>query len=125
MIAMGGIPEIEGTWVAHEAKIAGQDAPQIVGQCLNFFGDRFNVTKDDVLLYGGKFALGPDAAQPTIDFDQNKTAAFAGVWRGIYTLTDDQLTICDNSPDMTMPRPRTLADAGAAGFVLVRLTRDN
>ena len=125
MSAVGGLSELESAWLAHEAKIAGQDAPHIVGQRLSFLGDRFSVTKGGVLLYGGKFAVDPDAAQPTIDFDQNETTSFAGVWRGIYTLAGDQLTVCDNSPDMTMPRPRTFGDGGAVGYVLVRFTRDN
>lgn len=42
-----------------------------------------------------------------------------------HTLGGDQLTICDNSPDMTKPRPRTFGDGAAAVYVVVRFTRDN
>lgn len=124
MTEAGGHSELEGAWVAQEAKIAGEEAPQVVGQHLSFLGSRFNVTKDGGLLYGGAFAVDPAATQPTIDFDQNETTAFAGVWRGIYTLAGDQLTICDNSPDMTKPRPRTFVDGAAAGYIVVRFRRD-
>ena len=89
---------LQGTWLAESAKEAGVDMPEIIGHRLSFDGDRFRITKDGKLLYGGTFTVDPSANPSSIMFDQNETQSLAGVWRGIYALTGDTLTICDNAP---------------------------
>ncbi|MCP4319034.1 MAG: TIGR03067 domain-containing protein [Hyphomicrobiales bacterium] len=115
--------ELDGTWIAQDATVAGVRAPQIIGQHLTFDGDRFRITLDGKLRYGGQFSLNPDAAPRTIDFNQSETDILAGIWQGIYECMGDKLTICDNAPDMTKPRPAGFDQASAEGYVRVNFTR--
>ncbi len=115
--------QLEGTWLAESAKEAGVNAPDISGHRLNFEGDRFRITKAGNLLYGGTFTVDPSARPRSIQFDQSETQSLAGVWRGIYALKGDTLTICDNAPDRTMPRPNGFAECIAPGYVVIRFKR--
>jgi len=115
--------ELDGRWFAKAATVAGQVAPQIVGQRLSFEGNRFRITKQGELLYGGSFRIDAAAQPPTIRFDQTETQALAGVWLGIYELVGDKLTICDNAPDMAKPRPKGFGACAGAGYVLIHFTR--
>ena len=121
--AAGAETELEGAWIAEDATVAGDAAPQIVGDNLSFEGHRFRITKEGELRYGGTFSVDAAAEPPTIRFDQKETETLAGVWLGIYELAGDKLKICDNAPDMTKPRPKDFGDSAAAGYVLVHFTR--
>ncbi len=115
--------ELEGAWIATDAAVAGIVEPKVVGQRLSFEGDRFQITKEGELLYGGDFRVDAGAQPPTIRFDQNQTDTFAGIWLGIYELAGNELTICDNAPDMTKPPPNDFGDCANAGYVLIHFTR--
>lgn len=115
--------QLQGTWLAESAKEAGVETPEIIGHRLSFNGDRFRITKDGKLLYGGTFTVDPSANPSSISFEQNETQSLAGVWRGIYALTGDTLTVCDNAPDRSMPRPTGFAECIAPGYVVVRFKR--
>jgi uncharacterized protein (TIGR03067 family) len=115
--------ELEGTWRALDATIAGEPAPQIIGQHLTFDGNRFQIGKEDVLRYGGCFSLNPDGA--TIDLVQTETDNLPGVWRGIYKRVGDILVICDNAADMARPRPAGFGQAHEEGYVWAIFTRQN
>lgn len=117
---------IEGTWRATDATLAGAPALQIVGGRLSFMGDRFQITKGGEVRYGGTYRTDSAAAPPKIDLDQHETETLAGVWLGIYELALDgnQLTIIDNAPDRTRPRPESFDEATEAGRILVRFTRE-
>lgn len=114
---------LEGTWLARDARRAGVDALEIIGHRLSFEGGRFRITKAGKLLFGGTFSVEPSAQPPAIQFEQTETQSLAGAWRGIYALDGDTLTICDNAPDMTLPRPQSFAECVAPGYIVVRFTR--
>ena len=125
-LAMGAAraeTELEGTWIAHNGTLAGEAAPQLAGHRLSFEGDRFQITKEGELLFGGSFAVDATMEPPTIQFDQNETERLAGVWLGIYELVGDTLTICDNAHDMARPRPKGFDECSAAGYILINFTR--
>ena len=119
----GAETPLQGTWLAESAKEAGVDSSEIIGHRLSFDGNRFRITKDGKLLYGGTFTVDPSANPSSISFDQNETQSLAGVWRGIYALTGNTLTICDNAPDTSMPRPTGFAECIAPGYVVIRFKR--
>ncbi|MGI9404571.1 MAG: TIGR03067 domain-containing protein [Hyphomicrobium sp.] len=114
---------LEGTWFARSATLAGKDAPKIVGQRLSFNGDRFRITKEGKLLFGGNFSVDATAEPPSIQFEQSETQTLSGSWLGIYELDGNTLRICDNAPDMTKPRPKNFSECAAAGYVLIRFSR--
>lgn len=125
-LAVGGARaegQLEGAWLAEDASQAGVAAPEIVGHRLDFKGDRFRITKAGTVIYGGIFSVDASAQPPAIEFDLSETPSLAGVWRGIYALKGDTLTICDNAPDRTMPRPNSFAECVAPGYVVIRFTR--
>ena len=125
LTAVSGNGALSGTWTAVDATVSGSDAPQVIGQRLPLSGDRFRITKDGAVLYGGRYSVNPDASPQTIRFDQSETEKLAGVWLGIYEVKDEMLTICDNSPDMTRPRPEGFADGAEAGYIVVRFRRES
>lgn len=114
---------LDGTWVAREATLAGGSAPNLVGHRLIFEGDKFRITRDGKLLFGGRYSVDVAAKPPSIDFIQSDTESLAGVWRGIYELAGNTLKTCDNSYDMEKPRPKIFDDCAAAGYVVFRFTR--
>lgn len=119
----GMTSELDGTWIAEDAAVAGVRAPQIIGHHLTFDKGRFRITLGGRLLYGGQFSLDPDVIPRQIDFDQSETEVFAGTWHGIYAIDGDRLTICDNAPDMTRPRPAGFDQTGEQGYVRVTFRR--
>ncbi len=115
--------ELEGTWFAESATLGGEAAPKIVGQRLSFNGDRFRITKEGKLLFGGNFSVDAAAEPASIQFEQSETQTLSGSWLGIYELDGNTLRICDNAPDMTKPRPKNFGECAAAGYVLIRFSR--
>ena len=71
------------------------------------------------------FSLTPDRETAGIVFDQYETGNLAGTWLGIYELDEDRLTICDNAPDMSKPRPRSFRGRGQPGYVTIHFTRQS
>ncbi|MCP4385244.1 MAG: hypothetical protein GY798_28185 [Hyphomicrobiales bacterium] len=120
---MAKTTELEGVWYATDASIGGEPVAKIVGQRLSFTGDRFQITKDGELLFGGGFSVDEGPTPPTIRFDQNETETLRGVWLGIYRRDGAALTLSDNAPDMTKPQPRTFDDCTGDGYVLIHYTR--
>lgn len=114
---------LSGAWVAAEAILAGKQDHALVDHLLRFENDHFQITRGDKLIFGGRFDAHPGSNPPTIDFHQSETPTLNGVWRGIYDLDGDSLTICDNAYDMTKPRPKSFDDCAAPGYVTLRFTR--
>lgn len=127
LVAVNGMSEAQttlaGDWVAVDATIAGKPDRALVGHRLRFKDDRFQITRDDKLLFGGRFETDSRSKPPAITFHQSETQTLSGIWRGIYELDGDSLTICDNAYDMTQPRPKRFDDCDAAGYVTLRFTR--
>ena len=114
---------IEGRWLAVDATLAGKPAKRLPGHVLRVESDRFLITKDGKLLFGGTVATNAAPTPPTVDFQQTETDTLAGLWRGIYALDRDNLTICDNAYDMKKPRAASFDDCNAEGYVTLRFTR--
>lgn len=112
--------KLQGTWRAIAAERNGAPAPDLVGHDLTFAGDRFRITRDGRLLYGGPYTIDPSAQPPRIDFQQEEGADLRGTWKGIYRLGGGQLEIVDNAPDMSKPAPAQFAAGSGSGYVLVR-----
>ena len=119
------ITDLEGTWLAVEARVDGEPAQQIVGQRLCFTGDRFQISKNGELLYGGGVTLDALDQRATIDFDQHETDTLAGTWLGIYERDGDVLVICDNAANMACPRPSGFDKRNDRGYVWVRFERQH
>ena len=114
---------LSGVWVTVEATLEGKQDQALVGHHLRFKDDQFQIAKNDKLLFGGRFETDTSSKPPTITFHQTETPTLNGVWRGIYALDGDNLTICDNAYDMTQPRPKAFDDCSAPGYVTLRFTR--
>lgn len=112
-----------GVWVAKKATNGGETVAKVIGHRLVFDGDRFQITMDGELLYGGGFSVDENMKPPTIRFDQSDTETLAGIWLGIYELDGDTVTICDNAPDMEKPQPRTFDDCRQSGYVVIEFAR--
>jgi len=112
--------KLQGRWRAVAAERNGAPAPEVVGHELAFTGDRFRITRDGRLLYGGTYAIDPSARPPRIDFRQEEGEALRGTWRGIYRFGGGALEIADNAPDMSKPAPARFATGPGSGHVLVR-----
>lgn len=115
--------QLEGTWTAVDAELAGKPNERLPGHVLHIKGDVFEITKDDKLLFGGKIESNATPKPPTVDFHQTETATLPGLWRGIYALDGDSLTICDNAYDIKKPRAASFDDCNAEGYVTLRFTR--
>jgi len=111
---------LQGTWRAIAAERDGASAPDLIGHKLTFTEDRFQITQDDALLFGGTYAVDPSAQPAHIDFHQEEGSALRGEWRGIYRFEASALEIVDNAQDMSKPRPTHFATQPGSGSVLVR-----
>jgi uncharacterized protein (TIGR03067 family) len=112
--------KLQGTWRAVAAERNGAPAPDVVGHDLTFLGDRFRITRDGGLLYGGAYTIDPSAEPSRIDFQQDEGADLRGTWKGIYRLDGGRLEIVDNAPDMGKPAPTQFAAGPGSGYVLVQ-----
>lgn len=121
--ASSRMTSLDGEWIGTAVARAGKADTALSGHRLRFDGDRFRITRDGELLFGGRYEAHPGATPPKIDFQQTESKALAGTWRGIYTLDGDRLTICDNAYGMEKPRPKRFEDCAAPGYVIFRFTR--
>ena len=78
---------LQGTWQAVAAERNGAPAPDLVGHRLAFTKDRFQITRDGTVLYGGTYTDDPPAQPARIAFHQEEGATLRGEWRGIYPST--------------------------------------
>lgn len=113
----------DGSWIAREAVLSGAPVPQVVGHRLVFEGDRFRITRDGTLVYGGRYRIDPGAQPHASDFVQSESKSLAGTWRGIDAPEGDGLTTCGKTCDMARPRPEDFDACAAARCILIRFTR--
>lgn len=115
---------LQGHWIATSAETNGAASPGVVGNRLSVAGERFEIkSKDGKALYAGALRTDPNAAPAAIDFAHTLGALRGKTWKGIYTLTGDRLTVCDNAADLTQGRPAAFATAPGSGYVLVTFAR--
>ncbi len=110
--------DLQGTWIAVQAKREGSSAGDTVGNRLSFTGSHFAIqSKDGKTLYAGTITLDPGVRPPAIDFEHTEGVLRGETWQGIYALDGDSLTICDDAPDVGQPRPAAF-DANNGYIVL-------
>lgn len=98
--------DLQGTWTAARAERDGKGADEVVGHRLSLAGDRFRIqSKDGKLLYAGTIRVDPRAKPAAIDFVRKEGVLNRKLWKGVYVLDGDTLTICDNAPNLAKGRP--------------------
>ena len=112
--------QLQGTWQAVAAQRNGAPAPDLVGHSLAFTKERFQITRDGKLLYGGTYTANIAARPAHIDFHQDEGTELRGEWRGIYRFEAGHLEIADNADDKSKPRPTAFVTTPGSGYVLVR-----
>jgi uncharacterized protein (TIGR03067 family) len=115
--------ELQGSWVATDAKRDGKAAEEVVGHRLTFTGDRFLIrSKRGRRLYAGRARINATAKPAAIDFTHKEGDLKGRVWKSIYALDGDKLITCDNAPNLEKVRPATFEGCGF-GYVLVTFER--
>jgi uncharacterized protein (TIGR03067 family) len=112
-----------GVWTATQAEREGKAADD-VGNRLSLTGNRFQIqSSDGKPLYAGTVRVDPSAKPATIDFEHTEGALKGKAWKGIYALSGDKLTICDNAPNLDKGRPAAFEAKSGSGYVLVTFRR--
>ena len=112
--------QLQGTWTATRAERDGKAADDVIGHRLSFAGNRFQIeSKDQKPLYAGTVHVDPSARPAAIDFEHAEGVLKGKVWKGIYRLDGDTLTICDNAPNLDEHRPTAFEAQSASGYVLI------
>ena len=115
---------LQGAWSATRAERDGKPAADVVGHRLAFTGARFQIRAGDSKpLYQGTFQVEPTARPAVIDFEHTEGTSKGKVWKGIYAVDGDRLTICDNAPDPSKARPTAFEAGPGSGYVLITFTR--
>jgi uncharacterized protein (TIGR03067 family) len=118
------VKKLQGAWSAVKAEQDGKPAGDLVGHRLTFASNRFEIrSKDGKEIYAGTFRTTPGAKPPAIDFDQTEGTLKGKVWKGIYALDGESLTICDNAPDLAKPRPAAFEAKQGSGYVCLTFQR--
>lgn len=116
--------DLDGSWTAVRAERDGASVAALVEHRLHIAAGRFVIDgANGSQLYAGRYQVNT-AVEPTqIDF-VNETGEAAGVtWEGIYRLADGELTIVDDAPDPSAPRPASFEAGEGSGYVLVLFRR--
>ena len=115
--------ELQGTWTATRAERDGK-GDEVVGNRLFLADDRFRIqSKDGKLLHAGTVGVDPRATPAAIDFAHKEGVVNGKVWKGIYVLDGNTLTICDNALNLEKGRPTTFEARSGSGYVLITFTR--
>jgi uncharacterized protein (TIGR03067 family) len=112
--------QLQGTWTATKAERDGKAAEDVVGHRLSFTGTRFQIrSRDGKPLYAGTFRVDPGTKPAAIDFEQTEGALKGKVWKGIYALDGDTLTMCDNAPNLNKGRPAAFEAKPGSGHIVI------
>jgi len=115
---------LQGTWTATRAERDGKAADDVVGNRLSFSSNRFQIqSKDGKPLYAGTVTINPSVKPRAIDFQHMEGSSKGTVWKGIYAIDGDTLTICDNAPNLGKSRPAAFEAKSGSGYVLVTFKR--
>jgi len=117
------VAPVDGDWAGVQVLREGKPVPTLSGHFIRFHGDRFQITREGKVLFGGRYAVDPGASPAEIDLHQTETKTLAGTWRGIYAVEGDRLTVCDNAYGMDKPRPKRFEDCDLPGYILFRFKR--
>jgi uncharacterized protein (TIGR03067 family) len=114
---------LQGTWTATRAQRDGKAADDVVGHRLSFAGSQFRIqSSDGKALFMGTIRLDRGTKPAGIDFEHEGDLK-GKVWRGIYSLDGDTLTICDNAPNLDKGRPAAFEAASGSGHIVVTFKR--
>jgi RNA polymerase sigma factor (sigma-70 family) len=87
---------IQGTWKVVDAQFAGTTKLDIAYGRLVFMGDK--VSFEGLRVFQGPYRLDPSKSPKEIDLGPFGGLAGGKIWRGVYALEGDRLTLCyDNS----------------------------
>ena len=115
---------LQGSWTATTAERDGAAAADVVGHRLSLTAARFQIqSRDGKILYAGTVRVDPDAKPASIDFEHAEGDLKGKVWRGIYALDGDMLTICDNAPNLDKGRPAAFDARSGSGYVVITFVR--
>jgi uncharacterized protein (TIGR03067 family) len=115
---------LQGSWIAVRAERDGKPADDVVGHRLSLTAGRFQIqTKDGKTLNAGTIRVDPGAKPAAIDFQHTEGALKGRVWKGIYAVDGDTLTICDNAPNPDKDRPASFEAESGSGYVLITFGR--
>ena len=96
----------------------------VVGHRLSFAHNRFQIhSRDGQRLYAGTVRIDASAKPAAIDFEHLEGELKGRAWRGIYVLSGDRLTICDNSGNLDRDRPTAFEAKAGSGHVLITFQR--
>ncbi len=118
---------LQGDWLATKAKRNGKAADEIRGHLLTFAGNQFVIRGPNSrqVLYQGTYTIDAGKKPAAIDFRHTKGFYKGKVWKGIYSLRDGALKICDNAPALENPRPTDFLAKAGSGDVVVYFQRSN
>ena len=115
---------LQGTWSAIRAVREGKAAGDVMGNQLSIAGNRFEIkAKDGKRLHAGTVRADPEARPAVIDFEHAEGALKGRVWKGIYLLDGETLTVCENAPDPRKERPAAFEAKAGSGYVLLKFER--
>lgn len=112
--------DLEGAWTAIAAERDGAVVAELVGNRIEFTGDRFSIAKAGTVLFAGHATVTPPAS---IDFAIEEGAAKGQSWLGIFKIENETLTICDNAPNPLAKRPSDFAAPKGSGYVCLQFKR--
>lgn len=117
---------LQGAWTATRAERDGKAADDVVGNRLSVTANRFEIhSKNGTRLYAGTVTLDPSVKPAAIDFQHTEGSLKGRVWKGIYAIDSDTLTVCDNAPSLGTSRPTAFEAKSGSGHVLVTFKRAN
>ncbi len=115
--------DLQGKWTAVRAEQDGRESADIIGHVLVFERDKFSIKEKGVTIYGGTFELDMSARPGAVDFKHAGYSSKGKTWRGIYRVDGDNLTICDNAPNVQRSRPTSFDTQPNSGLVMVVFKR--
>jgi uncharacterized protein (TIGR03067 family) len=118
-----GAGNIQGAWAVVSAEQDARPATDVMEHRLTFSGDTFTIRRSDHILYQGTYLTDPGRKPAQIDFRHTEGTLKGKTWKGIYRLEGETLTICDNAPDMTRPRPARFATRAGSGAICLVFKR--
>jgi uncharacterized protein (TIGR03067 family) len=113
----------EGVWTATSAQRNGAAASELVGNRIEFAAGRFQISKQRTVLFAGSFTTNLDEIPAQIDFKIEEGSAKGQSWLGIFKFEAGGLTICDNAPSPTAPRPHDFDSSKGSGYVCLIFER--
>ncbi len=115
---------LAGAWTAVQAERDGAPATDVVGHRLTFERGTFEIAKPDgEQVYAGTFQSDLSVEPHAVDFTNTQGAAAGTDWAGIWRLDGTTLTIVDNAPDPSRPRPTDFAAPAGSGHIVVVFER--